>query len=180
MMPIGPLMVEHRLIERMIEVIRKKTQSMRKEGKVDVAFVEEAVDFIRIYADRCHHGKEEEILFRELKKKPLTADHQRVMEELEEEHRIARGRTGKIVSLNTRYIDGDNSVPDELFAELEALAEMYPPHIEKEDRHFFKPVMEYFSSEELDSILREEEDFDRGFIHKIYGQKVAEREKAPT
>lgn len=69
MMPVGPLMIEHRLIERMIEVIRKKIKIMRTEQAADTQFIEDAVEFIRIYADRCHHGKEEDILFRELDKK---------------------------------------------------------------------------------------------------------------
>lgn len=177
MMPIGPLMIEHRLIERMIEVIRKKNRIMRKEREIDTQFIEEAADFIRTYADRCHHGKEEKILFRELEKKTLTDDHRRIMDELVEEHRIARGRTKKIISLNNRYMDGDKEVVEELLAEIDELAAMYPPHIEKEDKHFFIPVMQYFSFKEQENMLREENDFDRDFVHQIYKEKVTTREK---
>ena len=98
------------------------------------------------------------------------------MDELTEEHRVARGRTKKIVSLNNRYLDGDDSVVSDLLAELEALASMYPPHIEKEDRHFFIPVMDYFSAEEQASMMEEENDFDRRFIHEVYQDKVTARE----
>jgi len=86
MMPIGPLMIEHRLIERMIEVMKRQLQRWETEGKADSSFIETAVDFIRTYADRCHHGKEEDILFRDLSKKPVSSDHRRIMEELREEH----------------------------------------------------------------------------------------------
>lgn len=177
MMPVGPLMIEHRLIERMIAVIKRKTELMKNGGRIDTRFIEEAVDFIRVYADRCHHGKEEEILFRDLEKKKISPDHRRIMDELIEEHRVARGRTKKIVSLNNRYLDGDDSVVSDLLAELEALAAMYPPHIEKEDKHFFIPVMASFSEEEQQTMLEEENDFDRRFIHEVYQDKVAAREK---
>jgi hemerythrin-like domain-containing protein len=53
----GPLMIEHRLIERMLSVIRNALSEIKLKNKVDPVFVDIAVDFIRIYADRTHHGK---------------------------------------------------------------------------------------------------------------------------
>ena len=78
-----------------------------KEQKLDPEFVEMAVDFIRTYADRCHHGKEEDILFRELGGKKLTDEHRRTMEELVEEHRWGRKTTVRLVEANERYIQGE-------------------------------------------------------------------------
>ena len=69
MLPIAPLMIEHRLIEKMIVVIRKEIDRCKSEGNINPEFIDAAVDFIRIYADKCHHGKEEDILFRDLRKK---------------------------------------------------------------------------------------------------------------
>ena len=82
MLPIGPLMIEHRLIERMISVISKELSSIETKREINEAFIGTAVDFIRTYADRCHHGKEEDILFRELGKKRLSNKHKQIMEEL--------------------------------------------------------------------------------------------------
>ena len=87
MMPIGPLMIEHRLIERMIDVMREELTMIEKERTLSPEFLETAVDFIRTYADRCHHGKEEDILFRELGAKNLKDEHRHTMEELIEDHR---------------------------------------------------------------------------------------------
>ena len=72
MLPIGPIMIEHRLIERMIKVMDSKLREMKAGRNADTTFIETAVDIIRTYADRCHHGKEEDIRFRELKKKPIA------------------------------------------------------------------------------------------------------------
>jgi len=33
-------------------------------------------------------------------------------------------------------------------------ADFYPKHIEKEDRHFFIPIMNYFTSEEKDALYK--------------------------
>ena len=67
----GLLTIEHRLIERMISLIKDAKVQIESTHKVDPVFVDTAVDFIRMYADRTHHGKEEDILFRDLSKRPL-------------------------------------------------------------------------------------------------------------
>ena len=74
MKPIGPLMWEHRLIEKMLTAMMRHMDQVEKTRKVNPLVIDMAVDFIRVYADRTHHGKEEEILFRDLAKKDLPAD----------------------------------------------------------------------------------------------------------
>ncbi|MBN2297153.1 MAG: cation-binding protein, partial [Deltaproteobacteria bacterium] len=61
MKPIGPLMWEHRLIEKMLSLFEKEIQRINDTGEVNPVFIDTAVDFIRTYADRTHHGKEEDI-----------------------------------------------------------------------------------------------------------------------
>jgi hemerythrin-like domain-containing protein len=97
MMPIAPLMIEHRLIERMIDMMREELKLFEKEKRLNPEFLEIAVDFIRTYADRCHHGKEEDILFRELAEKKLKDEHRHTMEELIEDHRWGRKTTARLV-----------------------------------------------------------------------------------
>ena len=89
-LPIGPLMIEHRLIERMISVMGRELERIRKDGTANPKFIETATNFIRIYADQCHHGKEEKILFRDLKKKKLQPTDKQIMEELIQEHVLGR------------------------------------------------------------------------------------------
>jgi hemerythrin-like domain-containing protein len=52
----GPLMIEHRLIERMLSVIKVALSKIESKHEIDPVFVDIAVDFIRMYADRTHHG----------------------------------------------------------------------------------------------------------------------------
>jgi hemerythrin-like domain-containing protein len=177
MMPIGPLMIEHRLIERMITVMKAELQRLEKEKEVDTAFIVTAVDFIRTYADRCHHGKEEDILFRELEKKDLSEEHKRIMNELLEEHQWGRKTTGRLVEANDNYIDGDQNALSIISDCLRSLVAFYPKHIEKEDKHFFLPVMDYFSQDEKDAMLREGYDFDQRLIHEKYEKTVVETAK---
>ena len=178
MLPIGPLMIEHRLIERMIQVMRKELQRFEKEKKADLVFVDMAVDFIRTYADRCHHGKEQDILFRELSKKQLVDEHKRIMDELIEEHRWGRKTVGELVDAKEKYAGGDNDQLTIIFDRMTALVDFYPKHIDKEDKRFFLPCMEYFNEQEKDSMLSEGWEFDRRLIHEKYANVVANAEES--
>jgi hemerythrin-like domain-containing protein len=174
MMPIGPLMIEHRLIERMVAVLRAEMQGIEKKGTVHVEVIDDGVDFFRTYADRCHHGKEEDILFRDLAKKRLAPNHKKIMDELIEEHRFGRETVRQLLSAKERYAKGDAAALQEIIGILKKLVEFYPVHIEKEDRHFFLPCMDYFSKQERDAMLQECWDFDKQLIHEKY-RKLVER-----
>ena len=176
-MPIGPLMTEHRLIERMIELMRTELARIEEEKKVNPEFIDTAVDFIRNYADRLHHGKEEDVLFRDLKSKELADNHNRIMEELIEEHRWGRKTARRLIEANKRYKDGDKEIISTIVECLRDLVNFYPKHIEKEDKHFFIASMEYFSDDERDAMLNEEWEFDQNFIHELYKDKVTNIEK---
>ena len=164
----GPLMIEHRLIERIIVVIKDALMQIENTRKVDPDFIDIAVDFIRIYADRTHHGKEEDILFRKLKNRHLSIDDQRIMKELIEEHIFSRQTTKSLVEANTRYRNGDEPALADITSSLQALVELYPKHIEKEDKVFFPAYMVYFTNKEDQDMLEEFWEFDRKMIHEKY------------
>jgi hemerythrin-like domain-containing protein len=168
-------MWEHRLIEKMLRSCEGETKKITEQKKVNPLFIDTAVDFIRTYADRTHHGKEEDILFRDLVKKQLSPEHSRIMEELVEEHKHARKMVGMLVDAKERYLTGENT-SQEVVALLKELAYFYPIHIEKEDKHFFYPCMAYFTPEEQDKMLAEFYEFDRKMIHEKYGNVVKQIE----
>ena len=170
MLPVEALMKEHRLIERMIPPMRKELLKMEKTAAVDSKFIEIIVDFIRIYADRCHHGKEEGILFRELSNKPISNEHATMMKGLIEEHVYARKTTSNLEKANLRYANGDVEAREDVGKFLNDLAEFYTKHIEKEDKRFFYPSMEYFSPGEQEMMLQEFWDFDRRLVHENYSR----------
>ena len=170
----GPLMIEHRLIERMIAIIHSRLALADKTQEIDPLFIDQAVDFIRTYADRTHHGKEEDILFRDLDNKDLSDIDRRVMNELIEEHIFARSTTKALVEANTRYRNGDASALGDIVNCLQTLVSFYPVHIEKEDKVFFPASRAYFSETEDQAMLKEFLDFDQQMIHEKYSHLVDE------
>jgi len=173
-MPVGPLILEHRFIERMIRIMNKKIQTMEKEKKADISFIDTAVDFIKNYADKRHHGKEEDILFRDLDKKQLSAEHKRIMDELIKEHIMGRNNVKKLVNAKESYAQGNNDALEDITENMGMLIKFYPKHIEKEDKHFFIPCMNYFSEQEKGSMLKEGEEFDRK-LSLIDYEKIVEQ-----
>ncbi|HEY49469.1 MAG TPA: cation-binding protein [Dehalococcoidia bacterium] len=175
MKPIGSLMREHRLIERMVGLMNRELNQLKNQGEADRLFIQHAVDFFRTYADRTHHGKEEDILFKALNEKQLSAEHRKIMDELVNEHVYARKTVTSLSEMNERYeLDNSEVVLGEIIKSLEKLVKLYPEHIEKEDKHFFYPILDYFTREEQDEMLQEFWDFDRMMIHEKY-QKLVER-----
>lgn len=173
----GPLMIEHRLIERMISFIKNALPQIELTNKVNPVLVDTIVDFIRTYADQTHHGKEEDILFRELKKRLLSNIDQHIMKELIDEHIFGRKTTKSLVEANTRYRNGDGSALVDIIGKLRTLVEFYPRHIEKEDKIFFPASRAYFSDEEDGTMLEEFREFDRKMIHEKYSSVVKNLEK---
>ncbi|MGE0084381.1 MAG: hemerythrin domain-containing protein [Desulfococcaceae bacterium] len=173
MMPIGPLMIEHRLIEKMIEILRIEVDRIAYSKTTDPVLLDSAVDFIRTYADRTHHGKEEEILFRDLAIKDLSSEDRKLMDELINEHISTRQTVSDLVSAKERYLKGDAGALETIAEQLKVLIDLYPVHIEKEDNVFFRSSMKYFTRSEQDAMLEEMQAFDRMMIHEKYKALVA-------
>jgi hemerythrin-like domain-containing protein len=177
MLPIDALMQEHRLIERMISQMRKERLEMQKANDVNSTFIDVAVDFIKVYADRCHHGKEEGVLFRKLSGIQLSSEHAGMMRELIDEHVYARRTTGNLVKAKDRYGKGEDEARNDVWKLLNDLVEFYPKHIEKEDKKFFYPSMNYFAGQEQEAMLNEFWDFDRKIVHEHYAKLLDEMEE---
>ena len=170
MKPIGPLMWEHRLIEKMLVSMMRHIDQVEKTKKVNPLIIDMAVDFVRTYADRTHHGKEEEILFRDLARKNLTPELKKTMQELFDEHVWGRKTTAALVAAKEKYLQGDEEKIPEIISIARELGNFYPKHIEKEDKHFFYPCQEYFSMDEQGKMLAEFWEFDRKMIHEKYNK----------
>jgi hemerythrin-like domain-containing protein len=54
---------------------------------------------------------------------------------------------------------------------------LFPKHIEKEDKHFFYPILDYFTGKEQDAMLQEFWEFDKKMIHEKYKKVVEEYER---
>lgn len=170
MLPVGLLMIEHRRIERFVALLEPKA------WQEDLELSTAITDFFRTYADRTHHGKEEDILFRALADKHLSSEHRRILDELAQEHVQARALIASLVSATRVCLPGGASTPETVEI-VRQIARFYPPHIEKEDKHFFIPVMGYFSEDERARMIEQFYEYDRRMIHDKYEEAVVSWER---
>ncbi len=94
---IHDLVQEHEKIIRVLEIIKKVQENDKISEEALLKFYLELADFIEIYADKCHHGKEEHNLYHTLA--PLSGETGKEMIiKLLDEHVQARNLTKLIRS----------------------------------------------------------------------------------
>jgi hemerythrin-like domain-containing protein len=172
MKPIAPLMIEHRLIERMVGVMENTVTSMQSGKKVNAAFVDMVLDFFRTYGDKIHHGKEEDILFAALAKKKLLPDHRKILDKLIDDHVQARKMIAMLAEAKEKYMRGNADAGADILTYLNNLTVLYRKHIELEDKHFFIPSLSYFRKDEMNALLNDMWEYDRNMIHVKYREVV--------
>jgi len=166
--PIGPLMREHRLIERMVKQLEAELGRINASQRCEPSFIDIAVDFFRIYADRTHHGKEEDILFAALARKRLAKEHRETMEGLIADHVFARKTVGRLVAAKEKYVSGSTASMADI---TDCITELV------KHEHFFYPSMEYFNRREQDEMLDRFWEFDRTMVHTKYQKVLADLEE---
>jgi hemerythrin-like domain-containing protein len=172
MLPVDILVNEHKLILQAVEGFKKETQKIYSNNNFDSGIITIAVDFFRIYADRFHHGKEEGILFSQLSQKQMRETDKKIMTELMAEHAIARRTVNALENAKQQYVPGKTDNLDKLLDSLNALTKLYPTHIEKEDKHFFYPSMEYFTEIEQNQMMANFVNYNKEFTDKRYEQII--------
>lgn len=66
------------------------------------------------------------------------------------------------------YVAGDSDAVGSILTICKTFVEFYPGHIEKEERDFFTPAMEYFSKREGEEMVKEFWEFDKYLIQEKY------------
>jgi hemerythrin-like domain-containing protein len=168
MTPIGVLMVEHVLIARMMNLMEARLGKIGPETRPDMVFIDGAVDFAKTYTDVCHHGKEEKIFFEKLAMKNLLPDHKKLMDELVLEHIQARKIVAHLEMAREDFMKGDSGAVGKIPIICKSLWQIYPAHIEKEEKTFFPSSMEYFSKREQEEMVKQFWEFDKNLLLEKY------------
>ena len=140
---------EHKLILRMITLVERNTVLL-EEGKFrNWQFYLDAVDFIRNYADRFHHAKEEDVLFLELIKNGMP-EKQSPIEAMHMEHDEGRAHVRAIEEASQKALDGEAGQTSIIAEHAKGYAALLRGHIEKEDDILY-PLAERVLPEEVRS-----------------------------
>ncbi len=159
--PMKKLVDEHLLIKKWLALIPEILPGLDPESEQDRQLIRDGVDFIRSYADKFHHAKEEDILFKYFDE---TLDMVKVMCE---DHKTARSLVKAIVEALAR------KDRETVAQHLTAYRDLLSQHIKREDEIMLpwmdnqlsvSQVGEMFSKfleveERMDSCQKKYEDF---------------------
>ena len=126
------LVNEHRIILRMIALLERNASRTAAGDYSNWQFFLDGVDFIRNYADRFHHAKEEDVLFEALVKNGMPRENSPVAAMLME-HDLGRGYVGAMESAALEALAGRSGHEGIIAENALAYAELLRGHISKED-----------------------------------------------
>ena len=127
---------EHRILERVLTALEEAVAKMERGQTVRVGFFLDAAEFIRGFADGCHHRKEEGILFPAMMGHgfPMTSGPLAVMLG---EHEQARGHARAMREAAEALGRGDRAAAELVTTSARAYATLLRQHIQKEERALF-------------------------------------------
>lgn len=164
---------EHRVIERVLGAVEKLAK-----GPVGVLEPwKKALEFIRGFADQCHHFKEEKVLFPAMESHGIPSEGGPVgmmLMEHEEGRSYVRAMTAAISLIEAR----NEAAKDTLLSSAQAYCRLLREHIQKEDEILFRMADEVISAEEQKKLLaafaqHEAEEMGAG-VHEKYLKIAAE------
>ena len=145
---IDELNAEHQAIEQMLRVLRVLGHRLRLGAAVPPAHVDSMMEFLDVFVDRCHHAKEEAILFPAMEDKGVPHGGC-PLEGLLREHARGRERVGALATAIDALERGDAAAPAALREAIAGIQQLYQNHIWKEDQMVFPMAERLFSAAEL-------------------------------
>lgn len=123
---------EHQLILRMLALLEKNTKGTEEGTFEDYRFYLDGVDFIRNYADRFHHAKEEDVLFEAMVANGMPRANSPI-EAMLMEHDQGRAFVRGMEEAARRALDGEPGQNEAIVANARGYLELLREHIAKED-----------------------------------------------
>ena len=136
------LMHEHILILQALSAMEERITALEKGTAIDGAFFEKAVEFLRTFADRCHHGKEEDILFTMMVEDLDYPRNGGPVAVLTTEHERGRSFIRGIAEA-AAVLDKDPAATRKIIENGRGYIQLLRTHIEREDTIVF-PMVEQF------------------------------------
>lgn len=146
------LSAEHRLIEIVLTCLERMTEQAEQGGRLDRDAAEKAVDIIRNFADRCHHGKEENHLFTALAEKGLPEQGGPVGQMLHE-HELGRDYVRGMDENIDGASDGGAAERGRFIENARQYIVLLRNHIQKEDRVLFPVADRMFDERDQQRLL---------------------------
>lgn len=143
---------EHQLILRMLALLEKNARLTAEGSFHDYQFYLDGVDFIRNYADRFHHAKEEDILFEAMIENGMPRANSPVAAMLME-HDLGRAFVRSMEEAATKALNGEAGQDEAIASNALGYLELLREHISKEDEILYPLAERVIPVEMRDAIV---------------------------
>lgn len=179
--PTEMLEEEHHFIQKVVGAMAVLAERLQMGQDVETETLQNIVDFMRTFVDKCHHGKEETHLFPMLESKgvPVRGCPLAV---LMAEHQRGRTLMTGLASAAETYARDRPSAKKPLLESLRGLTGLYPDHIWKEDYLLFPMTNKILNPEEQEELRERFETVEKAIgmdVHHRF-QQVAENLEKKT
>lgn len=151
------LVKEHNAVKVTLRILDRISKKLEAGEKVEISHLEELTDFFRTFVDKCHHTKEEEMLFVALRDTddPSHADR---IGALMKDHVSGRNFIREMSKAIENYKAGDVRAAKEIVQNAKNYSTLLTQHIDIEDTVLYPIADERLTDEKHKELLR---DFDR-------------------
>lgn len=147
------LSAEHRLIEQGLACLKVASEQAVERGALDLLVADKVLGFLREFADRFHHAKEEDLLFPLLERRGFSPELGPTAV-MRQEHTVARERLRRMELLlpdAAATPAGARAFHEEACRYVDLLRE----HIHKEDHCLFSMADGYLNEQDQEELLQQ-------------------------
>lgn len=137
MKPTAILIDEHKAIKRMLGVAGRVSDRLERGEAVPPEHLAKITEFIRGFADRCHHAKEEGLLFPAMEKAGIPREGGPIGV-MFHEHKAGRDYVRKMTDAAAKCSAGDPQGGSEFAAHARGYIDLLQRHIDKEDNVLYR------------------------------------------
>lgn len=172
------MMEEHQNILRMLKVVRSACYSILKDSQIDETDFKEMIDYIRVYADTHHHGKEEKFMFKKMQQNLGKMGENLITHGMLVEHDMGRLYMHDLEEALERVKQGDAESTLDVIANAISYTHLLERHIKKEDELIYPFGEKNLSAEDMEEVNKLTSEFENNAMEQgtqQHYQNVLER-----
>ena len=152
MRPTEILKSEHEHILEMLKVIEAVCLKLEANEKVNADHLDQIVEFIKVFADTCHHGKEEDLLFKAMETAGIPREGGPIGVMLAE-HEQGRAYVKEMSQASGAYRQGDQQSGVRFAQNARNYVRLLSQHILKENNMLFPMADQRLTEEQQEKLL---------------------------
>jgi hemerythrin-like domain-containing protein len=142
---------EHEGVKVMLGILDQVYRKLESTGNLHTEHFEKILEFLKVFVDKCHHGKEEELFFPALETAGIPKDGPIAV--MLYEHEMGRKYIRAMSDAFAQYLKKDKSAAANISQHAKNYIELLTEHIEKENNILFAMADSRLSKKTQDELF---------------------------